>query len=80
MWLCQACPADAIVFGNVHNKESMINKVRKEAKNRLFYVLEQIHTLPSVSYLAKVRNSPTAGDHHEEAETAEAFRAVLAEH
>jgi hypothetical protein len=28
----------------------------------LYYVLEQIHTLPNVSYLAKVRNSPTAGD------------------
>ncbi len=66
-----ACPADAIVFGNVHNKESMINKVRNESKNRLFYVLEQTHTLPSVSYMAKVRNSPVSGGRHEEAETAE---------
>ncbi len=61
----QACPADAIVFGNLHNRESMVNKVRAEGRNRLYYALEQIHTLPNVSYLAKVRNSPTAGDHKE---------------
>lgn len=61
-----ACPANAIVFGNVHNQASMINKVRSEGKNRLFYVLEQLHTLPNVSYLARVRNSPTAGDHNSE--------------
>ncbi|MEP7258534.1 MAG: TAT-variant-translocated molybdopterin oxidoreductase [Flavitalea sp.] len=57
----QACPADAIVFGNVHNESSMIAKVRSENKNRLYYALEQIHTLPNVNYLAKVRNAPTAG-------------------
>jgi molybdopterin-containing oxidoreductase family iron-sulfur binding subunit len=62
----EACPANAIVFGNVHNQASMINKVRSEGKNRLFYVLEQLHTLPNVSYLARVRNSPTAGDHNTE--------------
>jgi len=59
----QACPANAIVFGNVNSQSSEINKTRSEGRNRLFYVLEQLHTLPSVSYLAKVRNSPTAGDH-----------------
>jgi MoCo/4Fe-4S cofactor protein with predicted Tat translocation signal len=59
----QACPAQAIVFGNVHNSESKINKVRAESNNRLYYVLEQIHTLPNVSYLAKVRNAPSAGEY-----------------
>ena len=58
----QACPTNAIVFGNVNSKESMVNKVREQGKNRLYFVLEQLHTLPSVSYFAKVRNSPTAGD------------------
>ena len=62
----QACPANAIVFGNVNNTTSMINKVRSEGKGRMFYVLEQLHTLPSVTYFAKVRNSPTAGDHSTE--------------
>ncbi|HUQ65256.1 MAG TPA: TAT-variant-translocated molybdopterin oxidoreductase [Flavitalea sp.] len=58
----QACPANAIEFGNINNSTSAINKVRSEGKNRLFFVLEQLHTLPSVSYLARVRNSPDAGD------------------
>ena len=52
-----ACPTEAIVFGNVHDKESRVNKMRNENKQRLFYVIEQIHTLPNVNYLAKVRNT-----------------------
>lgn len=52
-----ACSADAIVFGNVHDKGSAINKIREENVGRSFYVLEQLHVLPNVSYLAKVRNT-----------------------
>jgi Fe-S-cluster-containing dehydrogenase component len=52
-----ACPTDAIVFGNVHDKESRITKMREENEGRLFYVIEQLHTLPNVNYLAKVRNT-----------------------
>jgi molybdopterin-containing oxidoreductase family iron-sulfur binding subunit len=56
---CQeACPADAIVFGNIHNAESEISRTRSENNGRVFYTLEMLHTLPGVSYLAKVRNSP----------------------
>jgi molybdopterin-containing oxidoreductase family iron-sulfur binding subunit len=55
---CQtACPTNAIVFGNTHDETSAITKARADNKNRLFYVIEQIHTLPNVSYLAKVRNT-----------------------
>lgn len=54
----QACPADAIVFGNVNDKESEIYKLRtQQMKERVFYSLEAIHTLPNVNYLAKVRNT-----------------------
>jgi Fe-S-cluster-containing dehydrogenase component len=54
----QACPTNAIVFGNVNDKKSPISKIRNEEQiNRVFYALEQIHVLPSVSYLAKVRNT-----------------------
>jgi MoCo/4Fe-4S cofactor protein with predicted Tat translocation signal len=53
----QACPTDAIVFGNVHDKESRISKTREENELRTFYVIEQLHTLPNVNYLAKVRNT-----------------------
>lgn len=53
----QACPTDAIVFGNVKDKESQIAKTRAEHEERLFYVIEQVHTLPNVNYLAKIRNT-----------------------
>lgn len=54
----QACPTNAISFGNVNDKESDIYKIRNvEQKNRAFYVLEQLHVLPNVNYLAKVRNT-----------------------
>jgi len=54
----QACPTHAISFGNVNDKESDVYKIRNvEQKHRAFYVLEQLHVLPNVSYLAKVRNT-----------------------
>jgi molybdopterin-containing oxidoreductase family iron-sulfur binding subunit len=55
---CQtACSANAIVFGNVHDKQSEITQVRANNASRSYYVLEQLHVLPNVSYLAKVRNT-----------------------
>jgi Fe-S-cluster-containing dehydrogenase component len=53
----QACPTDAIVFGNVHDKESRITKMREQNELRTFYVIEHLHTLPNINYLAKVRNT-----------------------
>lgn len=53
----QACAADSIVFGNVNNKDSGISTVRRENQHRLFYALEQLHVLPNVNYLAKIRNT-----------------------
>jgi MoCo/4Fe-4S cofactor protein with predicted Tat translocation signal len=52
----QACPPNAIVFGNANDKMSAVSVHRKENNNRIFYSLEQLHVLPNVSYLAKVRN------------------------
>ena len=52
----QACPTNAINFGNANDKNSSITKTRKENPNRQFYVLEQLHVLPNVTYMAKVRN------------------------
>ena len=54
----QACPSDAIVFGNVKDVNSNIAKLRKdEQMERTFYVLEHLHVLPNVNYLAKIRNT-----------------------
>ncbi len=52
----QSCPTNAIVFGNVNDSKSGISKNRVENFKRSFYSLEQLHTLPNVNYLAKVRN------------------------
>ena len=53
----QACTGDAIVFGNVHDDQSQVSKIRRDNPLRSFYVLEQLHVLPNITYLAKVRNS-----------------------
>ena len=54
----QACPTHAISFGNVNDKESDVYKIRHvEQKHRNFYVLEHLHVLPNVSYLAKIKNT-----------------------
>ncbi|MGZ8536787.1 MAG: TAT-variant-translocated molybdopterin oxidoreductase [Flavisolibacter sp.] len=53
----QACPTSAITFGNVNKPESTVAQIRRDNQNREFYVLEQIHTLPNISYLAKIRNT-----------------------
>lgn len=52
----QACPTNAIVFGNANDKNSAISQMRVNNKLRLFHSLEQLHVLPNVNYLAKVRN------------------------
>ena len=63
----QSCPTNAITFGNANDKHSAISKVRVDNPNRQFYVLEQLHVLPNVTYLAKVRNNDEAGEEHAEA-------------
>jgi molybdopterin-containing oxidoreductase family iron-sulfur binding subunit len=58
-----ACATGAIVFGNIHDKTSKVYKVRDENKQRSFDVLEQLHVLPNVSYLAKIRNTEEEDSH-----------------
>lgn len=51
----QTCPTDAIQFGNLKDDNSI---VRKEQDNpRMYHLLESLHTLPSVGYLTKIKNS-----------------------
>jgi molybdopterin-containing oxidoreductase family iron-sulfur binding subunit len=59
----QACPTDAIVFGNQNDSNSVVSQNRHDNALRLFYSLEQIHTLPNVSYLTKVRNTDVLSAH-----------------
>ena len=67
----QSCPTNAINFGNSNDKHSAITKVRVDNPNRSFYVLEQLHVLPNVTYLAKVRNSAEEAEGEKKAEHAE---------
>jgi molybdopterin-containing oxidoreductase family iron-sulfur binding subunit len=56
---CQeSCPANAIVFGDMNDPESTVSKLM--INPRTYQLLEQIHTLPSVHYLTKVRNMDPA--------------------
>jgi MoCo/4Fe-4S cofactor protein with predicted Tat translocation signal len=49
-----ACPTGAITFGDLNNKESLLNQ---ELESPLVYqVLEEVNTRPSVNYRARVRN------------------------
>jgi Fe-S-cluster-containing dehydrogenase component/anaerobic selenocysteine-containing dehydrogenase len=50
----QACPAEAIIFGNLNDKNSKVSKLF--GSPRLYHLLEELHTLPSVGYLTKIRN------------------------
>jgi molybdopterin-containing oxidoreductase family iron-sulfur binding subunit len=50
----QTCPADAIIFGDIHDPES---EVAKHFKNeRGFFLLDEYNVQPSVTYLTKIRN------------------------
>jgi Fe-S-cluster-containing dehydrogenase component len=50
----QACPSDAIIFGDMNDENSKISKHFKDERN--YHLLEELYTLPSVGYLTKVRN------------------------
>lgn len=52
----QSCPTEAIVFGNINDSKSAVVKERVDNQHRLYHVLEELHVLPNISYLAKVRN------------------------
>ena len=50
----QSCPANAIVFGDMNDTESLISSAMENPRS--YHVLEELNVRPSVSYLRVVKN------------------------
>jgi len=50
----QACPSNAIIFGDKRKPENAVAKSRADSRN--YVLLEELNTRPRVTYLGRIRN------------------------
>lgn len=55
----QACPTNALVFGDLNDANSRASRLREDQKGRGYALLEDLGTEPAITYLKKV--DPHAG-------------------
>ncbi len=48
----QACPSEAIVFGDLHDRTSRVARLAQDPRG--YHVLESLNTRPAITYLARV--------------------------
>ncbi len=51
----QTCPAEAIVFGDLHDPASRVSRLSRERRG--FAALEDLNTRPAITYLARMRDA-----------------------
>src|SRR5947207_5861368 len=60
----QACPTEAIVFGDINDPQSRVSKIKQQ--NRNYRLLQYLNVNTRTSYLARIRNPnprmPDAGN------------------
>jgi molybdopterin-containing oxidoreductase family iron-sulfur binding subunit len=52
----QACPAEAITFGDLNDESSAVRRQQTDGQ-RAYGMLEELNTRPRLRYLARVRNA-----------------------
>ena len=72
----QACPAGAIVFGNIADEHSLVSKLKKQTRD--YSVLEFLLTKPRLTYMARVRNPNKAmPDYYEAPNSLQEYEAKM---